>query len=373
MSRTVRTDPAGSGEVQTPFFQRQLAGEDGPSFETARHLCELAGEFSAERPWKLLADRDLILLEDPQSGDVCYCSVMGALGEVFSLHIYIGAESYRFYRKVSAGEPVSAGEFFASQHALSVELIPASKATPLDKQLLKAVGYPTQKGVRIPQFRSFRPGYHPWYVTQQEATLLIQCLQAVLALCRGLTGSDADSYWDQEDFYPFLSPLGSDASRRDYAVNLVKASDPPPATLQMPQLDAAEIERVRAKNYAPRGVFEADHFFSSAMVGEKNERKACLRVGLVTDAATEFLFPPELGKPEDCTGDVLVRAILAAVKTGHRLPQEVRVKERDYKVVLEPLAASLGFSIRLAKSIPSTELAKDHLLGMMGEPPPFVG
>lgn len=204
MSRKLKTDPAGSGEVQPPFFQKQLAGEEGPSLETASRLCELAWEFFALQPWRLLADRDLILLEDPQSGDMCFCSVMGALGEVFSLHIYIGAESYRFYRKLSDGIPISAGEFFASQHALSIELISASTATPPDRQLLKAVGYVLQKRVPIPQFRAFRPGYLPWYITETEAILLIHCLQAVLAFCRTLTDDDADKYWGKETSIPYF-------------------------------------------------------------------------------------------------------------------------------------------------------------------------
>ncbi len=373
MSRKVKTDPAGSGEVQGRFFQMQLAGEEGPSMETVSRLCELAWEFAALQPWRLLTDQDLILLEDPQSGDVFYCSVMGALGEVFSLHIYIGAESYRFYRKVSDGVPISAGEFFASQHALSIELIPASTATPPDRQLLKAVGYVLQKRVPIPQFRAFRPGYLPWYVTETEAVLLIHCLQAVLAVCRTLTDGDADKYWGKEDVYPFLFPVGNEVSRRDYAMKMVKASDPAPAPLQMPSLDAAGIKDVLGRNYAAGGVFEADHFVLRAGVGAKNERKACTRVGLVTDAATGIVFPPELAGPEVSVGDILARAILTAAKTAQSLPHEVRVKDKNYRALLEPLAESLGFSLRLAKSIPSLELAKDSLLDMMGEPAPFGG
>ena len=126
----------------------------------------------------------MILQEDAQPEESCYCAVMWAMVEVFKIHVYIGLENYRLYRKVSDGLPVSAGEFFGLQYALSLELIQASAATSPDKQLLKAVNYPMRKGVPVPQFRAFRPCYRPWYVTQAEAELLIHCGPGwVLEMC----------------------------------------------------------------------------------------------------------------------------------------------------------------------------------------------
>jgi hypothetical protein len=133
------------------------------------------------------------------------------------------------------------------------------------------------------------------------------------------------------------------------------------------------MREILAKNFARRGVFEVDHFFTGAMIGDKNQRKSCLRVGLASDAATGIVFPPALGKPEESTGDILVAAVLSAIKTARCLPREIHVQQRDFKVLLESTATSLGFSIRIRKSMPALELAKDHLLVMMGDPGPFTG
>jgi len=372
MPRSIADASAKRTQVQSQFFQKQLAGEEGPSLETAKRLCDIVTEFSLLQPWKILADRDLILVEDPQSGDVCYCSVMGALGEVYSLHVYIGPESYRFYRRVSAGEPIMFGDFFASQRGLSAEFVRFSELTLPDRQLLHDVGHTARKRVRAPIFRAYRPGYYPWYVTQQEATLLIRCLQAVITVCRMLP-NDKSAYWAEEDVYPFLVPVGSDESRRDYEIKLVKALEPPPAPLQITPLKPAQVQGIRKENFPPGGVFEVDHFFSSVMTGEKNERKACLRVGMVADAATGIVFPPVLAKPEDATADILVTAIVKAIQTARCLPREVHVTDKTFKVLLEPLAEELGFSVRVRRSMAALELAKDHLLSMMGDPGPYLG
>jgi hypothetical protein len=96
-------------------------------------------------------------------------------------------------------------------------------------------------------------------------------------------------------------------------------------------------------------------------------------VEMVADAATGIVFPPVLAKPEDATADVLVTAIVKAIQTARCLPREVHVTDKTFKVLLEPLAEELGFSVRVRKSMAALELAKDHLLSMMGDPGPYLG
>ena len=56
-------------------------------------LYGLASELYGLHPWRLIDESQLILVRDSASGEVCYCSVMGMLGEVYSIHAYIGTES----------------------------------------------------------------------------------------------------------------------------------------------------------------------------------------------------------------------------------------------------------------------------------------
>ena len=66
-------------------FVRELAGETAPSFSTMERLYGLASELYGLRPWRLIDESQLILVRDSASGEVCYCSVMGMLGEVYSI------------------------------------------------------------------------------------------------------------------------------------------------------------------------------------------------------------------------------------------------------------------------------------------------
>src|ERR1700756_5763466 len=83
-----RADSASSKPAQC--FVRELAGEIPPTFSLLERLYRLASELYALRPWHRLDESQLVLVRATAIGETCYCSVMGALGEVLAIHAYIG-------------------------------------------------------------------------------------------------------------------------------------------------------------------------------------------------------------------------------------------------------------------------------------------
>jgi hypothetical protein len=355
------------------FFEKQLAGEQPLSFETAGQLYRLAMALLAVERWEFLEDQDLILVQEGKSGEICYCSTMGALGEVFSFQVYIGAESYRFFRRIAAGKPISAGDFFASLRGVSVEFVAAREQTPPDRELLETFGHLKKRGKRAPIFRALRPGYHPWYVTEGEAKILVYCLQGALAFCRHALEMEDIDYWEKEDVFPFLVPKAEDKTGEHFEIRFVKAPEPPVAAPESVELDESLISGILQENLPTGGALEADHFFTGAIIGEKDERKACLRIAIVSDADSGFALQPELGKPGDSTGQLLVRALLGAMRVGRCVPSEVRVRQKEFKILLSTLSQRLGFDVRVTKSLPALDELKDHFLAMVGDPGEFSG
>src|ERR1700682_2731820 len=146
-------------------------------------------------------------------------------------------------------------------------------------------------------FRSARPGYHPWYVTESEARTLIACARAVLAVCDSL-----QPYWSKNN-YPLVSLDGAKPT-----IQIAEPPRFPEPILEMPELDSAQIAAMRG--FPKRGVFEIDRAHSAAPIGEKNDRKACTSICLAVDAETAIAYPPEVASPEQSNGDVLEVALL---------------------------------------------------------------
>jgi hypothetical protein len=356
------TNSAGSNP--SSFFVKELVDETPPSFSTMERLYKLASILYTLRPWHLLDENELVLVRDSGTGATCFCSVMGRLGEVLAMHAYIGSESYRLFRRIASGEIAGPGEFFESQQSVYVEFVPREDLEAQDKKLLAAMGHPLRKADVAPVFRAIRPRYHPWYVTEQEARTLAECISAVTAIC-SLAGSEPDlNYWDRDNIYPVVSQMEGEHAEPQYRVELEEVAVPSGPTLSLGRVEE-HLRRLRNQDYALRGVIELDYFLSGAMIGKKNERKAFVRAALAVDANSGIVFPPELAPPEISTGDMLAMALIKAVEAGRALPTIVRVQDQRFKDCLEPISKTCGFSIKVVRSLPALESARASLLSMM--------
>lgn len=134
------------------FFVKELAGEVPPSLASLRRLYGLASGLCGLRPWRVLDENQLILVRDSVSGELCYCSVMGLIGEYYAIHAYIGVESYRLFRTLASGEVTEPGEFFATHHSVAVQYVPKTDLEKPDRELLAAVGHPRGRGLAAPVF-----------------------------------------------------------------------------------------------------------------------------------------------------------------------------------------------------------------------------
>jgi hypothetical protein len=369
MSRR-RAKSAGSKPDQ--FFTKELLGETPPSFSTMERLYRLAVKLYTLRPWYVLAESELVLTRDTATGETCYCSVMGALGEVLAVHAYIGTERYRLFRKVAAGEISGAGEFYETQHSVYVEFAPRAELDAQDRSLLTALGHPVREFQASPIFRASRPGFRPWYVTEQEGLLLAECLRAVIVICSAVSARAGLKYWNGVDTYPMVSQVDGKEGEPQYHVELVKVTLPSEPPLSPVQLGEEQLHRLRNRDYAIRGVMELDYFPSAAPIGQKNERKACMRVALAVDADSGFLFPPELAPPGVSVADALAMAIIKAIETSRTLPSEVRVPSRKLKDCLNPISEVCGFPVKVVRALPALAEAREGLMRMM-EGPVFPG
>jgi len=350
------------------FFAAQLKGEDPPVFATMRTLYELATAIAARHPWSVLADCDLLLVEDASSGEICYCSFMGELGEVFSMHAYLGSEGLRVFKQLQSGKAFTAGEFYAQTRCLFVEFVKLGELTPPDRALLKAMCHPLKRGMRAPIFRSMRPGYHPWYVTEPEGRVLAECARGAIAFWDFFVRNPEQNYWNSEDAYPLVVPHARQEKEPGYEFRRTRLSLPPPAVPEIPDLDAGRVSQVRSSGFASRGVWEVGEFYGAGMIGKRDERKACFRVAVAIDAQSGFAHPPAVVLPETSDGEALATAVFEAIEGAQALPVELHVRSAESKLMLEPLARALGFPIKVRKSLPAFDSAMSQLLKMMGDP-----
>ncbi len=149
-----------------------------------RDLYEAALEFKKLASWKWMYDSDIFVVQNPVNGEIGYCCIMGTLGEVFGLVVYLGTEGLEGYLKIQSGEiPPDDIDVLHLQKCLSATFKDREFLQKQDLQIIRKVGLKFRGRNSWPLFRSYRPGYHPWYLTNDEVKYLTLALQQVNKIC----------------------------------------------------------------------------------------------------------------------------------------------------------------------------------------------
>jgi hypothetical protein len=343
------------------FFERELAGEDAPPFELMGLLYNASMMWFDAKLWETFADNQLIRIERFDLAGHYYCTVMGRLGQVIGMHAYRGPEGYELLRRILSGDVPAAEEVIATRTGLAVEFMAPKEMTAEDRKLLRCLGHPQGRGTLAPQFRTFRSGYHSWYVNEDEALSLLQLLVTMMEFYVSKQREPDSVYWGSEDTVARIRVL--DGGTKEYSpmkVSLAANTMP-----KMPELDIRRVESIRAQKLPRKRTLQLDHFYAPAEIGLKHERKGCLRLALVIDAETAFAFPPNTGVADANTGEMLVNALLTAIEQSATLPNSVEVRSREFKILLDPLAKMLGVTVKVRPELPALDFARNSLLNML--------
>ncbi|WLR41541.1 plasmid pRiA4b ORF-3 family protein [Bacillus carboniphilus] len=145
-------------------------------------LLSLAEEFKALQPWQWMSDYQLFAIEDPETEELCFCSVMGAAGEEFGLAAYIGAEGFHFLRKLFNDEIDESNHL--KQRSIVFCLSDRNELSNDDYDLLKTHGFSYRGKKQWPQFRSFHPNHFPWKLDSREVQLMSTILKQAIEVCK---------------------------------------------------------------------------------------------------------------------------------------------------------------------------------------------
>src|SRR5512132_3435289 len=159
----------------------------GPPTPSARDLYRKAREYHAARPWEALADDAVFGVEDPESGTVAWCSVLGAAGVMYGLAVYDGAEGLALYQGIM-NETVSVDDVQMSHRGF---LVAFGRRDLLERSEIEALRTtPPSPPARDawPMMRMLEPGYPPAVPDDPACRRLSIVLEQVLAVAASARG-----------------------------------------------------------------------------------------------------------------------------------------------------------------------------------------
>ena len=69
-------------------------GNSPPSTKAWKALYKAAIEFRDLESWDWMREADVFGVQNPKTGEIGYCCIMGSSGQVFAMAVYLGAQGY---------------------------------------------------------------------------------------------------------------------------------------------------------------------------------------------------------------------------------------------------------------------------------------
>jgi hypothetical protein len=336
--------------------------ESAPTLDEWRRLYEAAMRTKEIAPWQWMTETDLFGVRDPETGEIGFISVMGRLGEHLALALYLGADGlYGFWGFLQIADYASPEALLGIPH-LQASFEDRGELTKKDRDTIKALGLKFRGRQAWPMFRSYRPGYAPWYLESQEARFLACALEqaAEVALRMQLDPEMLDGLDDESYLVRAARKKGERLTWRD-RVTRVPPAEPEPLSIAM-DLDVL----ARAKKLAQRvRSLEVDFFLVPARIEEKGERPYFPHMLLVVESASGMVLGSELLGPDpglETMWGMVPLTLLRQFVRLRLLPHRIKVRSAFLARLLEPLAEELGIVVRATPNLPSLDEAKGFLL-----------
>jgi len=328
-----------------------------PSIQEWKELYDAAIEFKRKECWNWMWDTDLFGVQHPVTGEMGYCCVMGGAGEFFALAVYLGSEGLNGYLELQSKKNYpSLEDMLNLQKLLMASFEDREYLQKEDFQVIKKIGLKFSGPNSWPSFRSYRPGYYPWYLTSEEAGYLTLCLWQAIDVSLRFKDDSEMLTPPTENRYLVRVPKKDKTglSWRDMWMEPLPLQK---GEIIVEPIDTVRLEKIKRRIPYRQGVWEVDYFYYLNPIKEKEERPFYPYITLWVDQYSGFILSYDLAKPAECISE-FQRNFFKLAENRKILPQEILVKKEETFKLLEPITSELGINLRRVKKLKMLEEAQ---------------
>jgi hypothetical protein len=338
--------------------------------EESRTLFALAARVRELAPWEWMDESEVFGVQNPETGELGFVSIMGMAGQHFAVAVYVGAEGLYGILDFASQETITNPSQLLDIPQLQASFEDRDLLDKQDRELIKRLGLKFRGAGAWPMFRSYRPGFMPWFVTAEEARFLAHALEQTLEVAPRIK-EDPD----------ILQPESDNGDGEIYLVRVPREGEgglvwedvmmhvplPEGETVNI-RLDSGVLARL--KESPRRGIeLEVDLFSLPTGIGERDERPYRPYMLMMADAGSGMIVGFEMMKPDptlaEMYGQVPSKLSEWLAQAGV-VPQRITARSELLLGLIEPLAEMLKIELYEADELPAIDGAAESMLGMMG-------
>jgi len=321
-------------------------------------LYTAAGALKSLAPWTWMGDDQVFGVKDPESGSVGYCTVMGNLGEHFALGVALGSAGLAGLDGVRGMRKPDVAELLLSQTMLQASFEDRAELEREDLEVTKQLGLKFRGPKAWFLFRSYRPGFLPWFVTGAEARFLAVAIRQTHIVAQTLKEEPDALEPPRPDAYLVRvhEPGGDESAWRDEWLEPSPSLDEAAAAISLPDVpvDPQLADLARDKPKLRSGVWEVDVNPILAPVGGRDERPSIPLQLLVVHHESGVVLEMDMKSLDDYVAGFREHFVQVLDKLG-QMPEQLLFANRRTEMVFAPIAAALQIPLERSRKLPGVQ------------------
>jgi len=331
--------------------------------EAWRRLYAAADRIKKLAPWAWMWEADIFGVQFPGTAEVGYVSVMGANGQHFAVSAYLGdAALYGFWALEAADEDTDSADQVLEIPQLMASFEDRAMLDDKDRDIIRALGLRYRGRNAWPLFRSYRPGFRPWFLEQAEVEKLTLALDQLTGVAMRFEDDPAllHEHAEREVLVRVAQP--SDTAQ-DWADELRQVPVPEPIRIES-RIRTSELDRLTSLPRDSRTA-EVDLFIGPGAVAQPGERPSFAYALMAVESESHYVLGIELLQALDglprMWAEVPAKLVELLNKAGF-FPSELRTTSSRLHGLLAPVAQDrLGIPVTLHKHLPALAEAKEAM------------
>lgn len=326
-----------------------------PSQSEWAELYNAAVKFQQVSPWEWMSNDDFFAVENPNSGELGYCSILGAGHEEYGLGVFLGDKGLREYVRMMAGKDKPEESMMAPK--LGLLFVSRGELYKKDLDVIRSLNLTFRGKNAWPLFRSEGDGYLPWFMEKDETIFMAAAITQSLEVSDQVSKGKLRSLEYGTNDSVYVRRLLNGNWQGEWQKLKMPKQDAETNTESIGALNETTLELLRNRKLI--GCWQLDMFMLPALTKAGSGRPYYPLCFLVVDGDNGVIVSFEVVEPWISLSEKR-STFLKMLEKSNQFPQEIWVKSKELRDIIQPMTYALGITTRI-HSIGFLEKAKKGL------------
>ena len=325
------------------------------SMDQWRALMDAAFRIAEMKPWTWMEESDVFGIQVAGAKFPSFVSVMGALGDYHSMALYESPSAMHQILALQSSADDKRMDEVLETPQLQAMLGSAADLAPEEKTIVKSLGFSPRGRTAWPQFKSFRPGFAPWFIEPGEVAPLLVAMEQLLEF--------APRFKEDPSILPEIGP------QKRFLVRIQEVKDGHAVWREEVREFPPEAEHLRiiipqqlvdGMRFLPKMdlCVELDVPLIPHLLGKPNERPRFPYLLLLVEPESTFTLAVKMMTVETTLQDMwgqLPGQVLQALMTHKIKPSTILVNNAWLQMVMSSICAELNIQVKKCRHLRAVE------------------